>query len=184
MCVCVVRREVETFCTSKMFCLISEVSRLLDTLYEHAAVNNPFRKERKKKCRTNYSGFLFTGEAWMRFLSVKDVLVSAQVRCSRWWDEDILWNHALKKRKKLLDGVIMDGYCSFSYEQQFFIMQILKQQLVEAMMVRIFFISYDLLGPRTEIIFLFNAEHISYYKYCNHIWCQNTHCTCSTNLTG
>ena len=36
----------------------------------------------------------------MRFLSVKDVLVSAQVRCSRRWDEDNLWNHALKKRRK------------------------------------------------------------------------------------
>lgn len=36
----------------------------------------------------------------MRFLSVKDVLRSAQVRCSRRWDEDNLWNHALKKRRK------------------------------------------------------------------------------------
>lgn len=31
----------------KMFCLISEVSRLLDMLYEHAAVNNLFQKERR-----------------------------------------------------------------------------------------------------------------------------------------
>lgn len=143
-----------------------------------------FEKKGRKKCRTNYRGFLFTGEAWLRFLSVKDVLVSAQVRCSRWWDEDILWNHALKKRKKLLDCVIMDGYCSFSYEQQFCIMQILNSSWLRRWWPA--FSSYHTTYSAHALKWFFYLMQSTYHttNTATTFGAKNTHCTCSTNLTG